>query len=239
VFSESGELYDAIYGAFKDYAAEAAKVVVLLRTLHPGARTILDVGCGTGEHAKHLHETHGLEVDGLDLDAGLLAVARRKRPGARFFEADMCRFDLGRRYDVVTCLFSSIGYVRTPERLTAALRCFAEHLEPGGAIVVEPWFAPGVLREGPGPVAEAACGDTRVQRTSHLTVRGRISCLVFDYEMCDGSGARSVREVHELGLFTREDMLSGFEAAGLRASFDPVGLTGRGLYTARAAERTD
>jgi SAM-dependent methyltransferase len=85
VFSESADLYDAIYRAFKDYAAEATAIATLVRAAHPSAKTILDVGSGTGEHALHLWKHHGFAVDGLDLDAGLLAVAREKLPDARFF----------------------------------------------------------------------------------------------------------------------------------------------------------
>jgi SAM-dependent methyltransferase len=117
VFSESAELYDAIYGTFKDYAAEADVIAQLIRSNRPAARTVLDVGCGTGEHVKHLRD-HGLVVDGLDIDPALLTVARRKVPAAQFFEGDMSAFDVAKRYDVVACLFSSIGYLRTSARVT-------------------------------------------------------------------------------------------------------------------------
>lgn len=146
MFSESAELYDAIYGAFKDYAAEADRIASLVHRLLPDARTILDVGCGTGEHARHLTATHGYVVDGLDIDPALLAVARRKLPDARFFQADMAAFDLGRRYEVVMCLFSSIGYLGDLDRVTAALRCFGRHLAADGAVIVEPWLTPGVFK---------------------------------------------------------------------------------------------
>jgi SAM-dependent methyltransferase len=236
VFSESAELYDAIYGAFKDYATEAASVATLVRSLRPGAHSILDVGCGTGEHAKVLRVSHGFAVDGLDLDPGMLAVARRKLPDAVFVEADMCSFALGRCYDVVMCLFSSIGYTRTPDRLTAALCRFRDHLAPGGVILVEPWFPPGTLRDGPVPVTRAILGDLRVERAGRVTLDGRLSRLVFHYEIHDAKGARRVEELHELGLFTRDEMMDGFARAALAASYDPEGLTGRGLYVAGPRE---
>ena len=235
MFSESAHLYDAIYRTFKDYAAEATAIATLLRAAHPTAKTILDVACGTGEHALHLRTSHGFVVDGLDRDPGLLAVAREKLPDARFFEADMAAFDVGHRYDVVMCLFSSIGYVQTLDRVTAALRCFRAHLAAGGVIVVEPWFAPGVLREGPGSTKNhAEANGVRVERASHVTVAGRLSTLVFDYRFEDANGVRVAREVHELGLFTQEEMMTSFGEAGLAATYDPTGLTGRGLYVARA-----
>ena len=233
MFSESAQLYDAIYRAFKDYAAEADAIATLVRASHPGSSTILDVGCGTGEHALHLRQRYGFAVDGLDRDAGLLAVAREKLPDARFFEGDMASFDVGHRYDVVMCLFSSIGYLQTLERVTAALRCFRRHLAEGGVIIVEPWFAPGVLRDGPGSTRRAEAGGVHVERTSHTTIEGRLSRLFFDYRIEDANGVRVAREVHELGVFTHDEMMASFREAGLAAVHDASGLTGRGLYVAR------
>ena len=235
MFSESAHLYDAIYRAFKDYAAEATAISTLVRAAHPSAKTILDVGCGTGEHALHLRKNHCFAVDGLDRDPGLLAVAREKMPDARLFEGDMAMFEVGHRYDVVMCLFSSIGYLRTIERVTGALRCFRSHLAEDGIIVIEPWFAPGVLRDGPGSTRHVEAGGVRVERTSHTTVEGRLSTLIFDYRFEDASGVQVAREVHELGLFTQEEMMASFRAADLAATYDSSGLTGRGLYVARIA----
>ena len=237
MFSESAELYDAIYGAFKDYATEAARIASLVRRLQPDAHTILDVRCGTGEHARHLAASHGFAVDGLDLDPGLLAVARRKLPDARFFEADMGAFDLGRRYDVVMCLFSSIAYLEHLDRVTAALRCFRRHLAQDGSVIVEPWFAPGVLNQGAGKTRREEAGGARIERTSRTSVEGRTSTLVFTYRIEDESGVRTVEEVHRLGLFTEAEMLACFQSVGLAATHDAHGLTGRGLYVARDASR--
>jgi SAM-dependent methyltransferase len=235
MFTPSAALYDAIYGAFKDYQSEAARVATLLQQRSPAASSVLDVGCGTGEHARHLRRSHGLRVDGLDLDEEMLVIARKKVPEARFCRGDMAAFRLDTRFDVVLCLFSSIGYLLTSERVVAALGCFRDHLAPGGLVVVEPWFAPGVLRLGPGEVREAQTSEGRVVRSSHVEVEGRISRVTFDYRVESGGETREFRELHELGLFTEAEMLAAFRDAGLTAEVDPVGLTGRGLFIAQAA----
>src|SRR5262245_12149870 len=144
MFTASAEYYDLIYSTFKDYAAEADRIAALARQAKPGCRTVLDVACGTGEHARLLAD-RGFEVDGLDLDPAFLRIARRKHPAGRFVEADMSDFDVAYRYDVVMCLFSSIGYLTTLDRVTRALVCFRRHLTSGGLVMVEPWFEPGVL----------------------------------------------------------------------------------------------
>jgi SAM-dependent methyltransferase len=232
MFRESAAVYDIVYSSLKDYAAETAEIARLLRQLHPDCRTILDAACGTGEHARWL-ATHGFEVDGFDLDPAFVRIAQQKLPERRFVEADMADFHLGRRYDAVVCLFSSIGYLKTLDRVTQALVCFREHLEPDGVILAEPWFPPGGL--DPDRVAEnrGEADGVCVTRTSRVRIDDRISRLFFDYEITDAAGTRHASEVHELGLFTPAEMLRAFEQAELEARYDPQGPAGRGLYVGR------
>ena len=70
----------------------------------------------------------------------MLEVARARHPEITFHQGDMRTFDLGRRFDVVTCLFSSIGYLRSPSDLRAAVINMARHLQPGGVLIIEPWL---------------------------------------------------------------------------------------------------
>ena len=238
MFSESAEFYDVIYASFKDYDAEAAQIATLLRSLKPDCRTVLDVACGTGEHARLL-TADGFSVDGLDLDAELIRVAAEKCPAGHFFVGDMTAFSLPYRYDAVLCLFSSIGYAQTLDRVRSALQHFREHLAPGGIVVVEPWFPPGALEHGRQTQHTIQSKGVRINRTSRLEIESSISHLRFDYEITDAQGTRHVSEVHELGLFTSGELLKTFEEAGLRADYDPNGLTGRGLYVARSTKQND
>jgi SAM-dependent methyltransferase len=234
MFSASAEYYDAIYSAFKDYAKEVAQIAALLRRLNPACRTVLDVACGTGEHAKRLADD-GFLVDGLDLDPAFVRIASAKHPAGRFVVADMSDFHLPDRYDAILCLFSSIGYVRTLDRVTDALRCFRDHLAPGGVALVEPWFPPGILDTTRVYSHSAEANGIRVTRSGRNAVEGTLSRLLFDYEIVDDSGTRRFSEVHELGLFTTEELLNAFRDAGLEVEHDPEGLIGRGLFIARSA----
>lgn len=228
MFSESAELYDRIY-SFKDYPAEAARVRELVMAAGgPGEGTLLDVACGTGMHLASLRAHYA--VEGTDLDVGLLEVARRRLPGVPLHLADMRDFDLGRRFGVVTCLFSAIGYVRTLDGLHAAVGCMARHLEPGGALLVEPWFAADEIRRGYVGINTQEEPGLGIVRMSHITVVGAISVLDLEYLVGRPDGITRASERHEMGLFTREQMTAAFEAAGLRTTFEARGLTERGVY---------
>ena len=233
MFSASAKLYDLIYSQFKDYASETTDLAATIRRLHPPARTVLDVACGTGEHARLLSSAHGFEVDGLDLDPNFVSIARQKLSRGSVYEGDMTSFALPRRYDVILCLFSSIGYVRTLENVQRTLERFREHLDEGGIALIEPWFAPGVLQHGRAHIKTAESESVSVARMSHLEIEGRVSRLRFEYLIGRGDGIEHLVEVHELGLFTTAEMLDCFRQAGLEATYDPKGPYGRGLFSAR------
>ena len=231
-YARSAEFYDLVY-AHKPYAQEAEAVHRAIQAhLRSGGDALLHVGCGTGGHLEHLGRHYRCE--GLDLDEGLLAIARERHPGARFHRGDMADFDLGRRFDAIVSLFSAIGYVRAPERLQRTIRAFARHLEPGGVAVVEPWFTPDVFQAGNVMLLTVDRPEVKLARMSNTDVRDGVSLVTFSYLIGRGPGVEHVEEVHELGLFTHEQTVDAFRAAGLEVvEHDPQGLTGRGLYVAR------
>jgi len=230
MFSETAELYDRFYW-WKDYDAEAARLRELIVAAGgPGGGTLLDVACGTGKHAEALAAHYA--VEGMDLDPVLLECARRRLPDLPLHHGDMRDFGLGRAYHVVTCLFSSIGYTRTREGLHAAVASMARHLAPGGALAVEPWFAPGQFIPNHVHLLTHEEPDLKLVRMTHGRIEGAVSILDFEYLVGQADGITRAHERHELGLFTHDEMLAAFEAAGLRTTFDPQGLMGRGLYIA-------
>jgi len=232
MFSASQDFYDLLYD-FKDYDAEAVSVAGVIRTFCPTAHTVLDVACGTGQHARVLASAHGFEVDGIDLEPRFIELAQARHPDGRFEIADMRNFHLGRAYDAVISLFSSIGYARDLGALKSTIRCMAEHVAPHGVLMVEPWFQPGDARDRFVSCLVRETPDVTVCRMSHTRVEDRVSRLQFEYLIGTADGLERRSETHELGLFTREEMEAAFSQAGFPAEYDPAGPMGRGLYVAR------
>ena len=227
-YTSHPELYDAEY-AFKDYAAESAALVEHVRRHAPAARTLLDVACGTGKHLEHLRAHFVCE--GVDLDPGLLAVARTRVPDVPLGVADMRTLDLGRTFDVVTCLFSAIGFVGGPDALADTARAFARHLAPGGVALVEPWLTPDVwVPDRPHLLSHEEPGFALARATVSGLRGERVSTTEMHYLVATPQGVEHFVEHHELYLFTDDEMRAAFERAGLAVEHDPDGPGGRGLW---------
>ncbi|RIH87047.1 class I SAM-dependent methyltransferase [Calidithermus roseus] len=222
-----GWLYDKIY-SFKDYAHEAALIREIIHSRNPGASSLLDVACGTGKHLDYLKAYY--QVVGTDLDEGQLEEARKRHPDVAFYQADMRDFDLGQRFDAVTCLFSAIGHTGGVEGLGRAVASMARHLEPGGVLLIEPWLSPEVWQNGRPHAVFVDEPELKVVRMNTSRQEGRQSVLEFHYLLARPQGVEYFTEELRLFLFTHEEYMDAFRQAGLSVEFDPQGLTGRGLY---------
>lgn len=227
MFDRSIDFYDKIYG-FKNYAAESERLRALIQSHSPHARTLLDVACGTGLHLSHLAGTY--EASGLDVSEEFLAKARERNPGLSLHRGDMVDFDLGRQFDVITCLFSSIGYLSGVPALDATLANFVRHLAPGGLVVIEPWFTPETWKVGMPWQTHVDESDFKVTRMNVSARNGRVAILDFHFLVGTPDGVTHFTEHHEAYLFTDDEYESAITRAGLQVEKDDEGLVGRGLY---------
>lgn len=188
---------------------------------------LLDVACGTGRHLEHLAPQ--FEAEGLDLVPAFLEIARRRNPALAFHVGDMRAFDLGRTFDVVTCLFSAIGYLTTLGDVEQAAHTFHRHLVPGGLALVEPWFTPDQWHPNTVHALFIDDPDLKIARVNTSFREGRLS--VFDLHHLVGTpeGTEHFVEHHAMGLFETAELCGAFEEAGFDVAFDDEGLTGRGL----------
>jgi ubiquinone/menaquinone biosynthesis C-methylase UbiE len=133
--------FDRLAAAGEDVHGEARFV----ETLDPRPRRVLDAGCGTGRVAIELAR-RGLEVVGADVDAGMLAVARRAAPELTWIEHDLATLDLGPQtapFDVAVMAGNVMIFVR-PGTEADVVASVARHLTTtGGALVAGFQLKPG------------------------------------------------------------------------------------------------
>lgn len=233
-YEQSASVYDAIYEQMKDYSEEAARAHELVeRHKRSPGKTLFDVACGTGLHDQYLVKWY--KVEGLDLSEHQLAIARKRLPRVKFHRGDMTDFDMGKRYDVVTCLFSSIGHLTTLRQMRRGVAEMAKHLKPGGVLLIEPWITPDKWM--PGHVAANFVDepDLKVARISTSKRKGRVTKLEMHHLV--GRPNRPTEhfvEHFDTALYTVDEYLDALRRAGLTAWHDKKGLMGRGLFIGRA-----
>ncbi len=233
MYTRSAEVYDAIYDSIgKDYAQEAEKLHKFIQghKRSPGNR-LLDAACGTGRHLEHLRKWY--DVEGLDLSPEMLEVARRRLPNVPLHRDDLLRFRLERRFDAITCLFGSIAYVKTFENLRRAVANMAEHLVPGGVLVIEPFLRPEDFRSQYLHANFVDRPDLKVARMNVSAREGNVFIANFHFLVGTPEGIEYFTEHHELGMFTDEEYRDALRSAQLEVFHDPEGPMGRGLFLGR------
>lgn len=148
VFGDYSRYYDLLYRN-KDYEGEARYVDSLIRKRLPRAASMLELGCGTGRYARQFAGL-GYAVHGVDLSVEMIDEAR-KTPcdGVSFSCGDMRSLRLGRKFDAVVALFHVLSYQTNDEDVASALATVGEHLEQDGIAVLDFWYGPAVLVQGP------------------------------------------------------------------------------------------
>ena len=213
--------YDALYDARgKDYQAEALALLELADGRVEGTvDSLLDVACGTGRHLE-VFARHVSDVTGLDSSHEMLTVAAARLGEPSLVEGDLRSFDLGRGFDVVTCLFSSIGHVANADELDRAIECMGRHVRPGGVLVVEPWVTPDAVE--PGGVRDldtAETADGVIARISSSRREGDALLVEFAWAVATPGGIATAEERHHMPLFSRERYLAAVAAAGLEGEW--------------------
>ncbi|NCC30460.1 MAG: class I SAM-dependent methyltransferase [Chloroflexia bacterium] len=220
IFDAYAAYYDLLYRD-KDYAGEAAYVNELIQRHAPGARDILEFGCGTGRHAEAFAEL-GLRVTGVDRSGAMVAKARARmigRDDIQFMQGDLRDFRSDRKYEVVLALFHVMSYQTENADLAAAFATASEHLDPGGIFIFDCWYGPGVLTDPPTTRVLRLNGNgidvTRIAEPVSHHDQNRVD-VHYEVIVEENFLVKRIREVHLMRyLFTPEvDIM--LDAAGLR-----------------------
>lgn len=217
MLTRTAHLYDLVYDPLVDYDERAHEVRAAIRKRNPKARTLLDVGCGTGRYLERLRADY--EVCGVDISPEMVSICASRLAGVPVSVGDMADFDLQRRFDAVICLFGSIGYTRTLDGMRSAVAAMALHLAPGGVLVLDGWVELGHWE--PGRVTLHSGGDdsttvVRMMRSAVDPDDATVSVLDMHYLAGTANGVEHIAERHELGLFSRAEYMEACSDIGLR-----------------------
>jgi SAM-dependent methyltransferase len=226
VFAGYSRYYDLLYRD-KDYAGEARYVADIIRRHAPRAKSLMEIGCGTGAHAVELARL-GFDVAGVDMSEGMLDAADARRSSLdprlaakmEFAHGDARTVRLGRKFDAVISLFHVMSYQTSNEDLAAAVATAREHLEPGGVFVFDCWYGPAVLRQWP-TVTEKNLSDdaTEVSRKAEPVVHAAENVVDVNYTVVVTDrvtrASETLRETHRMRYLFAPEIEMTLSAAGM------------------------
>jgi ubiquinone/menaquinone biosynthesis C-methylase UbiE len=230
LYGELAKYYDLIY-SFKDYRKEVVRIKALISKYKKSeGKELLDVACGTGHHLESLKDE--FSCAGVDIRKEILEIATKNVDGVVFKQADMTTLNLGKKFDVITCLFSSIGYVVTYTNLRRTIRNFSKHLKKGGVVLIEPWFTKSTYIPGSPHISVYDGKDIKIARLNVSELRGNLSVMDMHYLVAEkDKGVKHFVDRHELGLFEVDETLRIMKTAGLQSKFLRHGLMReRGMF---------
>lgn len=216
------EGYDGVY-ADKDYPGECA---ILERVMREHAkvpfRSMLDMGCGGGGHAFPM-AARGHRVVGFDLSVDMVQCARMKRKGVSgepaFEVGDVRSWKCAEEFDLAAMLFGVFSHQEINQDALNALQTARNHLRPGGLLVFDFWYGPGVLLRRPPLLwkeVDGPNGHYLRMADSELDLRRQIATVhITLWGLKDGDRLRRTEERHTMRFFFPMEVELLVSAAGL------------------------
>jgi len=131
--------YDSFATHYDKVVGDREEVALFLKRLAqryaPKAKTLLELGCGSGSMLRVLSKRY--RASGIDLSPKMIEVARKRAPAAKVAVGDITSFSFTERYDIILCPFDTINHVTS---FTAWKRVFANahrHLGPNGVFIFD------------------------------------------------------------------------------------------------------
>jgi SAM-dependent methyltransferase len=241
VFAEYAHYYDLLYRD-KDYQAEADYIAGLIRRFHPEARAILELGSGTGKHARLLASI-GFSVHGIERSPEMLARALDK---PEVFQQDQTvqrlSFSLGdirtahlpRTFDAVIALFHVISYQTTNEDVLAAFGTARAHLNAGGVFIFDVWYGPAVLTQRPSVrIKHIADEHLAITRIAEPDLNPNKNIVDVNYHVfirnLATTAVHELKETHTMRYFFKPEMQCFAAQAGFRLTHIEEWLTGSSI----------
>ncbi len=218
-FNAYSKYYDVLYGD-KNYESEATYLTSIFNRHEVRSKSeILEIGCGTGKHAKALLEK-GFQVHGIDQSQGMVEQARQRVPSGNFAVAEATSFSLpNQKFAAAFSFFHVMSYLQSPAELKKAASRVSEHLASGGLFVFDCWNLPAVKKDPP-VVRFKKMSDDEVDvfRTAnphfdHVTNVVTVEFFIWVHAKGHSAGTM-IHETHRMRPFSKSEIVEVLAGCG-------------------------
>jgi SAM-dependent methyltransferase len=202
VFKEYASYYNLLYRD-KDYSSEVEYIYSFIEKYHPGAESILNLGCGTGNHDV-LFYNKGFKILGIDLSEQMIEIAKKKRVSSKleFLCSDATKYHSEKKFDIILSLFHVINYQTSEESLNEFFKVASVNLHQNGLFIFDSWYGPAVLNDLPKykskEIEDQSLSIKRVT-TPILHVNKNIAQIDFDISIRE-KASNIYSQIHETHL---------------------------------------
>lgn len=208
------DLYDYLY-MDKDYRLECQLIDKMLKKFSKGkVKTVLDLGCGTGNHVLPLAKM-GYQVDGVDRSPFMLKNAKQKLKlsglkSVHFYQGDIRDINLKKTYDIVTMMFAVLGYQLENNDVECTLKNVRRHLKTRGTFIFDVWYGPAVLAVKPSQqIKISQVGSGKVIRSANGeldTLNSTCNVFYHLWYMQKNKLIKEIQETHTMRYFFKTEL---------------------------------
>jgi SAM-dependent methyltransferase len=228
--------YDMIYHELVDYEADCDFIQKIFREHAKGTvRSILDIGCGTGNHAFILAKRR-YSVTGIDVSKEMINAARKKAEASGasnpvFHRMDMRKINLGTKFDAGLVMFGGFGYLLKDSDVVAFFSSARKHVRD--LLVCEFWHNSGVLPQAFKPSRFRTWDRIEDKKENLLLIRlntsthdaqTNLETIDFDFYVMD------TKEKRFLDMFSERHVTRTYSITEMKRLLEDNGFTPLGFY---------
>ena len=219
----SGTYYNLFYKD-KDYENEAKYVHQKIIDNNITGKRLLELGCGTGKHAKILSE-FGYKILGIEKSSSMIDSVETIE-NFECKQGDIRKINLQEKFDIVISLFHVISYQTTNESLSSVFKTAFESLEENGLFLFDVWYAPAVIHQKPTirikKIKTESNYITRIAEPELLVNNNQVNVKYTFFDLnCNSNQLKIIEEIHPMRYFSIPELKffakkTGFEVIEIK-----------------------
>jgi len=209
-YTKLAKYYDLTH-YFRNYKKDAEFLNSAIKKYLPGARSILDIACGTGSHAIFMAKK-GYDVTGIDLSREMLDIAKQKAKNKnlhlQFICEDMRNLKFNSEFDVAYCFGLSFMEMITYDDINRSLESIRQVIKPNGLFIFDADNGWEML--SPDPVRKYYGKDTKTKviwlGSGRLDKLRRVLHLENTFLIYEGDKTQIESGIEELRIFFPDEL---------------------------------
>jgi len=211
--SEPYSIFPEIYDPIMEHINFQAWANFILTSIEPDyPKSLLDIGCGTGSLIKEFPDL-SLKM-GIDKSKKMLEIARFRYPYANFLEADMKKFEVPEKFDLVVCTHDSLNYLIESSSMKSHFNSVYKVLEDRGYYFFDISSEYNLKKNFHNQTIRETYGDVSIIWENDYNNNNREITSTLTFEVHTVDGTEYFQEIHIQRYYPNEEIIGIAEEQG-------------------------